>query len=207
MMNNLWFCSDWHFGETRLEIMQRPFKTTEEHDEALIANHNSLVAPDDSVIIAGDCVYNKDCLPIISRMNGHKTLIRGNKERGIEDAELLKYFDKIIPEGDGIYYNYQPLDGTAVIPCFITHYPTKGQKDYFNLSGHIHSAWKYQLNALNISVDVHHFRPMNSNMIPFFLKAICNFYDQDVWVAYQDYNSQFVGKRGRKGSYLDSMEK
>jgi calcineurin-like phosphoesterase family protein len=52
-----WLCADWHLGEDRMNLMQRPWDTTEEMVGDLIKWHNSVVAPDDEVIVVGDAVY------------------------------------------------------------------------------------------------------------------------------------------------------
>ena len=54
----------------------------------------------------------------------------------------------------------------------------------------------------NIGVDVNHFRPVDMEAIPFHFKAISQFYDEDVWVAYNNVNSSYIGVRGKKGTYL-----
>jgi hypothetical protein len=90
----------------------------------------------------------------------------------------------------------------AEIPCYFTHYPTTGREDRFNIVGHIHATWKYQLNSLNVGVDVHHFRPVEASTIPFHKTAIEKFYDQDVWVAYNPINANYRNVRGKPGSYF-----
>ena len=74
--------------------------------------------------------------------------------------------------------------------------------DCYNLVGHIHQAWKHQLNMLNVGVDVHNYRPVSFEKIPFYLKAITNYYDQDVWVAYNPINLKYLGSSGKKGTYF-----
>ena len=192
------FTADWHIYEERMAILGRPFATGEECVEAMIANHNKVVAPDDEVIVVGDVCYQKrlDCLPLVARFNGVKTLIRGNHDRGLSDADLAPYFVRVVPDGAGIY---RKADG---VECYITHYPTRGRPGSFNLVGHIHSAWKVQTNMLNVGVDVHHFFPVPEEKIFFYYKAICDFYDEDVWVAYNAINAKLVGSRGKKGTYF-----
>jgi hypothetical protein len=56
---------------------------------------------------------------------------------------------------------------------------------------------------LNVGIDVHHFRPVNSNTIGFHFKAVCEFYDEDVWVAYNHINAEYLGIRGKKGRYFN----
>jgi calcineurin-like phosphoesterase family protein len=198
-MGQTWLTADWHLGETRFQIMGRPFTDQMEFVDYLVAKHNELVKPDDTLIVVGD-VCNKqtpEFLSHVARFNGRKTLIRGNHDTDIPDSEFSKYFELIIPEGKGIILEF---DG---IPCYITHYPTCGSSNLFNLVGHIHAAWKYQLNMLNVGIDVHHFLPINSNTIGFHFKAICEFYDEDVWVAYNAANTEYCGIRGKKGRYFN----
>ena len=122
--------------------------------------------------------------------------MRGNHDKVFDDEQLKPYFHTIIAEGGGFYTE---LGG---VKCYVTHYPTRGVEDAFNLVGHIHAAWKYQLNMLNIGVDVHHFRPVCVDTIPFHLGAVEKFYDQDVWVGYNPINANYQGKRGKPGSYF-----
>lgn len=194
-----WITSDWHLGEDRFELMGRPFKTEMEMIEVLRKNHNELVAPEDTVIVAGDVCYKKYAdirLCFVQGFNGKKILIRGNHDTPISDKQFLYYFEKVIPEGDGIEMDIQGL------PCYITHYPSQGKKNKFNLVGHIHAAWKYQLNMLNVGVDVHHFKPVDLNSVWFHFEAITKFYDQDVWSAYNPINASFQTIRGVQDTYF-----
>jgi len=196
-----WITADWHLGEDRMELMGRPFKDPQHMIDTLRTNHNLVVKPDDKVILVGDAVYQKkpEFLEQIATFNGQKTLIRGNHDGVFTDAQLAPYFSTIIADGQGIELD---IEG---IPCYITHYPSEGKADRFNIVGHIHAAWKYQLNMVNVGVDVHHFRPVNINQIPGFKTAIEKFYDEDVWVAYKALNSQFNGVRGKKGTYFKPL--
>lgn len=194
-----WLTADWHLGETRMELMGRPFVSPHEQLAVLAHNHNSVVKPEDTVIVVGD-VCNKDApewLKFVgTHFNGRKLLIRGNHDRGFTDDQLRPYFDQIIGDGGGYY---QMLGG---VTCYITHYPTEGVQNAFNIVGHIHAAWKYQLNMLNVGVDVHHFRPVDADKIQFHLDAVTKFYDNDVWVAYDERNASYRGKRGKPGTYF-----
>ncbi len=193
----LWFTADWHLGENRFDLMFRPFKTVDEHIDTLVQRHNSVVAPDDDVIVVGDAVYREapQYVDHLSRFNGRKTLIRGNHDRVLDDEVLSKYFDIIIDEGAGIPFE---IDG---ISCWATHYPSQGRQDVFNLVGHVHSAWKYQLNMFNVGVDVNHFFPVPSEKIKTHYDAVVKYYDGDIWIAYSPLNSIYYGKRGKTTYY------
>jgi calcineurin-like phosphoesterase family protein len=184
-----------------MAIMQRPFGGCIDMCENLLENHNSLVKEDDEVIVVGDVVsktaVNFDFwLELLPKFNGKKTLIRGNHDETFSDEKLAPYFEKIVPEGEGIEMEVEE------IPVYVTHYPTAARSDRFNLVGHVHGAWKYQLNSLNVGVDVHHYRPVSLASIPFHFKAVSEVYDADVWAAYHPANAEFVGKRGKPGSYF-----
>ena len=197
-----WITADWHLGESRMQIMQRPFSSPQEMIDRFVSEHNALVKPDDRVIVVGD-VCNQttpDFLSQVSRFNGQKTLVRGNHDRVFTDEQFRPYFDEIVDEGNGIDATIGGID------CYITHYPSRGDKKRFNLVGHIHSAWKFQLNMVNIGVDVHHFRPVDiEEFVPFAYKAI-GFYDDDVWIAYKDQNTQYCGIRGKPGVYFSEVK-
>ena len=198
-----WITADWHLGENRFELMGRPFQTVTDHLEALKTEHNKLVAPDDELIFVGDVCYQKaepawllSWLSEVEKFNGKKILVRGNHDKVFTNEQLKPYFDKIYDEGEGFYRNFGGIE------CYVTHYPTQGRDDAFNLVGHIHAAWKYQLNSLNIGVDVHHFRPVDTATIPFHFNAVSKFYDEDVWAAYHHINKMYHGVRGKKGTYF-----
>lgn len=199
-MSETYALADWHLGEDRFELMGRPFTTQEEMIDALIKNHNAKVKPDDFVYVLGDVCYQKQphFLSYVEKFNGIKTLVRGNHDRVISNEDFLKYFNEVVDEGAGIELD---VEG---IPCYLTHYPTEGRADRFNIVGHIHAAWKYQLNMFNVGVDVNHFRPVNLKTIPFHFKAVCDFYDADCWAAYSHLNEVHKANRGKKSTYFRS---
>lgn len=197
--------SDWHLGETRLDLLCRPFVDAEEQTMKLVINHNSVVDKDDYVYVLGDIIRNKDYksyLPFVKRFNGHKILVRGNHDRAMSDEILSEYFDLIIPEGEGVELRIDP-EGQEPVFCLMNHYPTLARPDRFNLVGHIHGAWKVQLNMLNVSVDVHHFYPVNLDRVPWYVTAISEFYDEDVWVADLPANADWKATRGKKTRYFE----
>ena len=196
------FTSDWHLGDDRIQILDRPFINKEEMENEFIKQHNNIVTSEDLVYIVGDIVCNKspEYLSHVNKFNGKKILIRGNHDSIFSDDELLKYFVQVIPDGEGIDID---IDG---VPCYIVHYPTRGKIDKFNLVGHIHTSWKHQLNMLNIGIDVNHFKPVNSKDIKFQFNAISKYYDEDRWCAYSNINTSHTN-RIVKGTYFEIKNK
>lgn len=195
-----WFTADYHLGEERFDLLQRPFKNPHEQSAILIKNHNSVVNNDDFVYVLGDVLYReadpKIWLPTLDLMNGRKILVRGNHDRPFTDEQFQPHFEKIIPEGDGIELAVGDID------CYLTHYPTRGREDRFNLVGHVHSAWKYQLNMMNVGIDTNHFRPVSPEEILLIYRIICNFSDEDIWVGYNNINMNFRSLRGKTTQYF-----
>jgi calcineurin-like phosphoesterase family protein len=191
----IFFTADWHLGETRLELMRRPF-TFSEYNKILIDRHNQRVSKNDTVYVNGDVLYRNadpEYLKLVSAFNGRKILIRGNHDRHISDHDFLHYFEQVIPEGEGV-----ELDD-----LYITHYPTRARIDKFNLTGHIHDAWKFQLNCINVGVDVHNFSPVSLDEIAAYRVYIREYYDDDVWSAYHISNLMWLD-RHKQGSYYVS---
>jgi calcineurin-like phosphoesterase family protein len=200
-MMKRWVTADWHLGEDRWKIMQRPgFKDAQDMVDQLVAAHNALVSEGDLVLVVGDAVNlnTPEFLEQVSRFNGNKVLFRGNHDRDFSDEDLAPYFENVIPEGEGRVYE------TPEHRFWVTHYPTQARHDMFNLVGHIHGAWKFQLNAINVGVDANHWQPHDLDEdIPFFVRAISSFYDEDVWTAYHESNLRHLNVRGKAGRYLD----
>lgn len=128
-MPNTWITADLHLGHKNIvEKHGRPFKTIEEHDEAIVSNFNEVVRPNDVVIFAGDVVFPQTGFDSLAKLHGNKTLLFGNHER--HKLELyLKHFKKVRTEK--LFKN-----------MIVTHIPIhQGQFKRFgtNVHGHLHS--------------------------------------------------------------------
>lgn len=110
-MKNIFVISDTHFGHELMTTVLtdegqrlRPWNTTEEMDEALIANWNSVVTPSDKVYHLGDVFFPRKGRMLLSRLNGDKVLIRGNHDghpikdylMGFRDIRALHVLDGVI---------------------------------------------------------------------------------------------------------------
>lgn len=199
---NTWFTSDWHIGDTRVNMLRRPFINEDEMFFRLKDEHNKLVHPNDTVYVLGDVCFRKakHVLSAVKDFNGKKILVRGNHDRDTSDEEFLVYFDQVIAEGEGLEIEYKNIN------FYLTHYPTTTRQDIFNLVGHIHDAWKFQPNMINVGVDVNHFRPVNADEIIYFYNAIMTHFDQDIWSAYLPQNTTHFEQRGKKTSYFEKKD-
>ena len=74
--------SDWHFNHKNILKYQpnRPGKTIEEMNSALIKHWNETVKPEDTIYHLGDFTFHKDPKEFIDQLNGNKIFILGNHD-------------------------------------------------------------------------------------------------------------------------------
>lgn len=118
---------------------EREFETLDEMHNTIIHNWNKVVKPDDTVYIVGDISLKKDtskAIEIISKLNGHKILIKGNHDN-TKNQNIKKLLD-------GIYDYLEITDEVKGKPITVVmcHYPLFSWKNQFrgavHLYGHVH---------------------------------------------------------------------
>lgn len=128
--------SDTHFNhENVIRYSNRPYSSIEEMNEALIANWNKAVGPEDVVICLGDFALGKkeDIPRIVARLNGIKVLVLGNHDRSKNFYEQCG-FSFVCKDME-----YTPLSGRNNRPIIFSHHPRLGMSvDEVNIHGHIH---------------------------------------------------------------------
>src|SRR3989442_1661068 len=131
-MANLWFSSDEHLGHARIiEYANRPFANVTEMDEALIQLHNEWVKPSDHWYCLGDISMKRPRLVqhLLTRMNGHKRLIRGNHDIYKTKEYMEAGFEEI--------YGVRVLNN--IIFTHIPIHPCSKGKFLLNAHGHLHN--------------------------------------------------------------------
>lgn len=135
-MPGTWLISDTHFGHdktcttfTRKDGSPlRPFANADEMDEVMVARWNERVKPNDKVYMLGDIVIARKDLSILRRLNGTKTLIRGNHDI----FKLEEYAE-----------HFKDVRGCHVMNGMIlTHIPIHPQslaRFGCNIHGHLHA--------------------------------------------------------------------
>jgi calcineurin-like phosphoesterase family protein len=141
----IFFTSDTHFGHANvIKYSKRPFAHVDEMNEALIANWNARVKPNDTVWHLGDFAFLSPAKTeaILERLNGKKRLILGNHDRILEQTpHLHTYFESIdkkrvidIPDMGVGKYNRQQIT--------LNHTPEltweSGHHGAWMLHGHCH---------------------------------------------------------------------
>lgn len=156
-----WVISDTHFCHERIiGYCQRPFKTTDEMNDVLIRNWNSVVSKDDIVYVLGDfCFGNKSTLvEVVKQLKGRKILVLGNHDRLPKGAYLDAGFE-------GVTKNPIIMDSDFIL----SHRPLQGDLGkFYNIHGHRHKLpTECQLSPahFDIGVDDHNFFPHNLDTV------------------------------------------
>ena len=167
-MGRIFASSDLHFGHDR-EFLWGPrgFRSSIEHDEAVIANWNLVVEPEDIVYVLGDLMlgdneYGKSC---VERLNGTIKLIRGNHDSDkrwnevyptIPYVELVGWAEVIHYRKYHFYLSHFPTN-TANIEAESLHQCT------LNLFGHTHSKEQFREDQpmyYNVALDANDNTPV-----------------------------------------------
>lgn len=147
-MGRIFASSDLHFGHDR-EFLWGPrgFRSSIEHDEAIITNWNSVVESEDIVYVLGDLMlgdneYGKSC---VECLNGTIRLVRGNHDTDCRWLEVYPTILNIELIGWADVINYRKYH------FYLSHFPTltgnleKESLHQMTLSlhGHTHSRDKF----------------------------------------------------------------
>lgn len=137
-MANIFFISDPHHGHEKCYTTfkradgvtpLRPFASAEEGDEEMVKRWNEVVKEFDKVYVLGDVVISKKHLPILSRLNGSKRLVRGNHDI-FKTSEYAQYFKEIygVRVLDDMVLSHVPLHPQSITPRWNV-----------NVHGHLHA--------------------------------------------------------------------
>ena len=162
-MSKIWVTSDLHFCHSKNFLyVPRNFSSIEEHDNQIIKNWNSLIAPDDEVYCLGDCVLTdtEKGLRYMKMLNGKIHIAIGNHDTD-KRIELYKQLDNVVEVAYGYRLKYKKK------LFILTHYQTivanfKEEKPIYNLHGHTHSKDKFCdiCNCYNVALDAHNCFPV-----------------------------------------------
>lgn len=141
-MPKKFYIADWHYDHANvLAYDNRPFKTVEEMNVALIERWNAVVSPGDFVYVLGDMFWcnSSTAVLVLQSLNGKKFLIKGNHDRS-NDGKFREQFLKIVEylevedEGRKVVLCHYP------IPCFKNHF-----YGWYHLYGHVHNSFEWNM--------------------------------------------------------------
>lgn len=167
----IYYTSDLHLGNKNIiEYENRPWKTVEEMDAALIGNWNQVVGRNDEVYVLGDFCFKgaSKAVQYLENLNGKIHLLRGNHDHfySQQSFELWKWNsdkgEEVLLEG---WYTHMSDGEHEVVLCHfpILHWDGNRDRNSIHLYGHVHSRPEEQHPnpmAFNVGVDVNNYRPV-----------------------------------------------
>lgn len=149
------FIADLHLGHKGIVGYSGPERggvtTTDEHDQWIVDQWNSVCNKGDTIWILGDVCMDIEKLPLLAKMKGTKKLILGNHDE-FPLEEYAKYFDYI--------HGFEKYKG-----FWLSHAPIHPEelRGKINVHGHVHHKIvndpRYicvcveQVNGLPVSLD------------------------------------------------------
>lgn len=151
------FTADLHLGHAGIIAMsQRPFASIEEHDRALVANWNAVVAPRDDVWVVGDFAHRADpkhAAAIFWQLAGSKHLVLGNHD-GPETQRLAWASISVMKE--------IKVDSDRLV---LMHYALRtwpgAARGAIHLYGHSHGRLPGNSRSTDVGVDCWDYRPVS----------------------------------------------
>jgi calcineurin-like phosphoesterase family protein len=145
--------SDLHLSHTNMATY-RGFKSSEEHDETIISNWNSVVNNGDTVYVLGDITMEKaTCYHLLSRLNGNIHVILGNHDMRGHVEQLLKHVKSVAScfKYKNILFSHIPI------------HPFELDRYRFNIHGHVHAKTLGDKRYINVSCEAVDFKPVELN--------------------------------------------
>jgi len=159
-----YFSADTHFGHTNIiRYCKRPFSSTEEMDEHMIASFNRKVKPNDRLFILGDFAWGHLAPNYLRRLNCQNIwLITGNHDKR---PSTRMGFAKVVPYHEEKFQ--LPGEKRAKLVCLF-HYPilewNGSHRGSYMLFGHVHGNKNEEYKdkyGLDVGVDSHSFEPLS----------------------------------------------
>lgn len=158
----IYVISDTHFNHKNIiEYCNRPFKTVDEMNSALIHNWNSIIAPNDTVYFLGDfCLGSKEGFRrITAALNGRKFFVFGNHDRISRSAVVIAGWEEAKYFYD-IEYNGQKIR--------LQHHPDANfDDDTLLIYGHVHDKPAEELphKSFCACVELHNYIPVSLDYV------------------------------------------
>lgn len=164
----IYFISDTHFNHDNIiKYCNRPFKTVQEMNNAIIDNWKITVKDEDIIYHLGDVAFGnrESAFALIKQLKGKKYLIRGNHDRW--SIELYQKLGFTVLKNAPIRLDEHKL--------LLSHIPVPDKQipeGFVNIHGHIHDKKLYECvekyesseysleKHINISCDVTNFKPI-----------------------------------------------
>lgn len=179
-LSNVFLTADDHFGHSNIiGFTNRPFRDSEQMDNALIDNWNEVIGAKDTVIHLGDLTLSgyRDAQRYLARLNGNIKILTNPWHHDKYWLEGLDKHAKKLKSASGIEVELLPPMVVLEIPelgnehhplaVTLCHYPLAvwDRKHYgaWHCHGHSHGEFKYDADdyAIDVGVDATNYYPID----------------------------------------------
>lgn len=176
----IFFTADHHFGHANIiRFCNRPFKNSEEMDQALIQRWNEVVSNNDTVYHLGDFTLGENAQKYFSQLKGKIKVLPGSHDwrwwgknyvtassyRVIYCSPIEEFADKSIGFGEGRFPNKSNREGLIVLCHYAMLTWSMSHYGSYHLFGHSHGKLKGQPNSFDIGVDCTDFYPLSLEQV------------------------------------------
>jgi calcineurin-like phosphoesterase family protein len=163
-----WFTADWHLNHKNIiRFCNRPYTDIEQHNEALIANVNAVVKPDDRLFNLGDVTFGGNLALIrASIVCKNVFVILGNHDK---ESQLRTHFT-ILPQ----CYEYKNNGLNLVLCHYAMRVWNKSHHGVGHLYGHSHNTMPSLpgVASFDCGVDGNNYRPWSEEEVKTELKRL-----------------------------------
>lgn len=176
-MSDVFVVSDEHHGHRGIiEFCNRPFVSTEEMTETIIARHNAKVPRRQSYVTihVGDMFWHtlttEECIRILDRMNGRHAFLYGNHDENILGSKELQAKFEWVRDTHMLYFNKKSL--------WLSHYAhrvwPRSHKGGWHVFGHSHQELPPMGKSFDIGVEGHDYEPWSLEEIAKKMESLPN---------------------------------
>ena len=152
-----WITSDLHFNHANIiRYCNRPFKSVEEMNEALVNNWNRTVDEEDTVFFLGDLAFGHDPLSWLELLKGHIVLIKGSHDRFAAQKSLVLH-----SEGLDLLLIHDPAEVPQDWHGWVVHGHRHNVDPFFNPVS----------KRVNVSVEVTNYAPVSVERVVSMIKS------------------------------------
>ena len=164
----IFFTADTHFDHANIiNLCKRPYANVDEMNEALVANWNAVVKPEDVVYHLGDFAFRSTperALDFACRLNGKVFYMDGNHEEA---------FTRIPDAWTRVPQCYELFLGKKKPRIVLCHYAMRTWNHEFHgswhLYGHSHGGLPSYNKSTDVGVDVWNYKPVSLDKIQTFM--------------------------------------
>lgn len=165
----IYIISDLHFSHTNIiKYCNRPFSDAHEMNKVMTERWNSVVKPEDTVIVVGDFALTnvETQKTILAKLNGTKILVQGNHDKNPQ---------AMLQIGFSLVVDSMILKDSNGEVLFFTHHPLDIQRETildnigadYHVHGHVHNKTPlyHAKRSINVSCENLDYTPIELNKL------------------------------------------